>query len=528
MILIIISLLSSVYYSSFILMAVWIMILWIFIRHQLKWVNNLEAFSQHLLETSGNQKTLQTTTSLFPSVIGHAINQLILNNTKLIKSKSDLAEQIRKTSYIDDVTGLGNHLFFKAELEVRLHNHGEAESGLVVIFSFIDEGSKDRKKLTEEQLVAITQVFKLYITEINHSLVARLKQSEFVLLLPNFTEDKTDQFCKKLIKQLVKTVFNKTTDDFHFVDVGISTYKQGFGYYNVMAETDMALRNAQLQGANSWFVYGEALPKNQSKGRLLWQSFLQNVLNKRQIILFSQNIYYLSESSPEPCSGPDSKEVILHKEIFSKVPDGNNVIAADTFVAMALHCGLASAFDRQVIDNMIKQCLYQQDKDSQTRYTVNLFASSLLDKPFTHWLIAKLSSYPKLNQSIIFEVTENSLIKNIDEVAAIMQQLASLGVNWSVDHFGSPDDLSYLSKAPISMVKVDRRIIHNIATSSVHQLLLSSIIASCNLYKIKVFAEGIEKQADADYLKSVKLEGLQGYYFDRPERLTIIPPNNEL
>jgi len=475
----------------------------LFFLYRFKWVEQLEDYANHVL-SGENNRPIDMKKS-FPNIISHALNQLILNNIHMTKDKIELAEKIRKTSYIDEVTELGNHSFFKAELQVRLHNRDEAESGLVAIMSFVDADTRERQSLKEEQQIEIAHVLKRFVDDIEHSVVAKLKNSEYALLLPYLTADQIDNFCKKLIQQLSKTVFNQLKHREHFIDIGLSNYKQGFGYYNIMSEADMALRNAQLQGANSWFVYGEPLSESKTKGSLRWRDFLQKVLDKREILLFAQRIHYFSQDG------------YLHREVLSRIAEDKQILPADQFLVMANQCGLSAKFDRLIIDEVTKYILHQDKNNPKEKYSINLFISSLLDKQFTHWLISKLSSYPQLSQQLIFEISENHLSKNIELVMPVMRQLSELGISWSVEHFGAPEqNLNYLSMVKVAMVKVDRRIINNISTSKEQQLLLSSIIVSLKSRNIAIFAEGVEKESDANYLESLDIDGAQGYFFDKP------------
>jgi len=477
-----------------------------FVVYKFTWLFQLEEYAKHLL-TSENNFDLKSKNN-FHNVIGHAMNQLILNNSYLTKTKTELVETIRKTSYIDDVTDIGNHLFFKAELQVRLHNHEESESGLVVILSFVEN---DELQLSGSQQVQIANVLKSFVDDISQALVARLKEREFALLLPNITSAQLDSFCKKLIDQLGQSIFNTTVQKQHFVDIGVSSYKQGFGYYNIMSEADMALRNAQLQADNNWFIYGEPLPQHKSKGRLKWRNFLQDILDQRNILLYSQTINYFKDST------------IFHREILARILDGNEILLADRFLVMASQSGLAADFDRQIIDGMIKYLLFQDDNVSEHRYSINIFTSSLLEPKFTHWLLTKLSSYPALAKQLIIEIPERLMSKHLEKLLPIMHQVSKLGVLWCVEHFGAPEnDFSYLDRAPIYMVKVDRRIIYDIANDKPKQLLLASIIVNMRDRKIKIFAEGVEKKSDVDYLINTDIDGGQGYYFDKPKRLSSV------
>ncbi len=478
----------------------------IYAFYRLRWIIKLEDYAWHLLASEGHFPI--KTKHPFDNVISHALNQLILNNSHLTKEKLDLAEQIRKTSYIDSTTELGNQLFFKAELQVRLHNHDEAESGLVAILSFVDDLNQQERQLSVEQEIKIAAILRHFVENNDTAVVARLKESEFGLILPNYTADQTDQFCRRLINRLTKGVFGTTADVEHFIDIGISTYKHGFGYYNIMAEADMALRNAQLQGCNNWFIYGEPLAHNKSKGSLRWRSFLQGVLQRQDILLFTQQLHYFSDQTRQ------------HQEILARIQDGQSILDANTFIAMANQCGLAIEFDRLIIDRLFDYLLFRQASEDESLFTVNLLSTSLLDPTFCAWIVDRLKHHPQIAKQLVFEVSESRLSRCVDDFKPLMEQLQHLGIRWCVEHFGSPDrNWDYLGEIPVDMVKIDRRIINNIASESEQQLLLSSILASLAPRKILIFAEGVEKQQDAQYLKQHHLAGAQGYFYAQPKKL---------
>ncbi|WP_168204008.1 EAL domain-containing protein [Aliikangiella coralliicola] len=474
--------------------------------YRFKWLYDIEKYSQYLLTNS--EQVRETELRRQSNPISQSINQLILNNSKLMKERLELIEQIRKISYVDEVTELGNQLFFKAEFEVRLHNHDEAESGLLMILSFVEFDYDDELVLTERKLKNIANFLRNFIHDIPNALVARLKDNDFVLLLPNQTRTNTDKLCKTIIEQLDKAVFDRTQIKEHFIDIGISAYKQGFDYYKVLSEADMALRNSQLQGGNNWFMFGEALAADKVRGHLRWRSFLQRVLDKRNIQLFGQPIHYYSERE------------FFHQEIFVRIEDGKELLTADTFLPMANQCGLAAEFDRQVVDGVIKHCLYREQNKQQKVFSINLFISSLMDERFVGWLVGKLSSYPELCQQFIFEIKEAHINQNLSTLRLVMRQLAELGVKWCVEKFGSPEEnLGYLELLPIAMVKVDRRIINNIHQDRDQQLLLKALVISLKSKKIDIFVEGVEKEDDANYLSELEICGAQGYFYCEPKRL---------
>lgn len=474
----------------------------------LRWVIQLEGFSKDAL-ISGKQTPHSDL--VVHNIIGFTLSQLILNNRLLSKSKSELTNQIRRTTYIDQITELGNHLFFKAELQVRLHNQDELESGLVVIVAFVVD-ENENYSLEESKQISIANCLKKAIDSIDSAIVAKLKETEFVLLLPNFTATKIDQFCKKLVRELSSQVYSKPEELHHFVDIGISTYKQGFDYYHVLAEADLALRNAQLQGANNWYVYGEPLSQKKSKGRLKWQSFLRNVLDRRKISLYCQQLHYFDESAT------------AHHEVLARILDGEELLHAESFIAMAYQCGLSVEFDRQIVNAVVNHLLYEQNQEKRANISVNIFVPSLTNQSFIDWLTTKLSSHPELASRLIFEVSENLLKKHIHEVSPVMQQLTNLGARWCIEHFGSiGEDQDYIDITKIDFVKIDRRIVNNISESLSQQLLFNSIIVSLKPRGITLIAEGVEQPQDASYIGQTEIAAAQGYFYNQPHELNFDP-----
>lgn len=484
-----------------------VIFIWIFWRF--KWLFELEDYTHYLLANSDIQKRQQL--SGLPNPMSQLINQLILSNSLLSKTKIELTEKIRKTSYIDEVTGLGNHLFFKAELEVRLSSHEESESGLVMILGVEAAEYQGQSLLDPARVNAIAAILRGFIQERPNSLIARLKENEFALILPNQTSATTDQLCEMLIKQLENGVFDNSRLGQSAFSIGISAYKKGFDYSKILSEADMALRNAQLSGENTWFMYGEALAASKVRGSLMWRSFLEGVLDKRQVKLFGMNSF------------PVRTEQCHDLEIFIRVQDGDQILAAETFLPMAYQCGLATEFDRQVVDSVIKYCIYAKNNAPLRTYTVNLFIHSLLDERFVTWLMTKLSSYPQVCKQIFFAVKEQDVNKHLTPLSQVMTRISELGMRFCVKRFGSPEEnLNYLELLPISRVKIDRRLIHNIHKNPAQQLLLGSLILHLKSKSIEVFADGVEKAEDADYLSRFEIDAAQGYYYMTPTRLSDI------
>ncbi len=477
--------------------------------YHFNWLYQLECYARYIL--ANDNKPPQENGQSSSNPISQTINQLLLKNSLLLQDKMDLTQQIRKISFVDECTELGNQLFFKAEFEVRLHNHEEAESGILMLLSFVEYDQQSDLILDDLRLQSIANLLRHFIADIPNGIVARLKDNDFALLIPQQISPELDNLCKKLILQLDKAIFDSTTIKNNFVAIGVSSYKHGFDYYKVLAEADMALRNAQLQGSNNWFMYGEGLANHNIRGSLKWRSFLQKILEDRKVQLFGQKIQYFEQYDIEQL------------EVYIRIQDEAELLTADTFLPMANQSGLAVEFDRQVIDGMIKYCLCHENNNTPIIFTINLFVSSLFEQKFVTWLVKKLSSYPSLCRQLCFEIKETNINQNLAKLKIVMPQLAQLGIRWSIDKFGSPaEQQSFLDCLPISRIKIDRRFINNIHSEKSQQLFLQSLLIDLKRKNIEVYADGVEKEEDAKYLKTSGISGAQGFYYGKPLRLTRI------
>jgi EAL domain-containing protein (putative c-di-GMP-specific phosphodiesterase class I) len=115
------------------------------------------------------------------------------------------------------------------------------------------------------------------------------------------------------------------------------------------------------------------------------------------------------------------------------------------------------------------------------------------------------------------ELTESAVMSDPEESIAILEQLSATGVLVSVDDFGTGySSMSYLSRFPIDILKIDRIFISEIASRSEDASIVRAIVSLAHSLKLKVVAEGVETQAQLEFLKSLGCDEYQGYAFSRP------------
>ena len=119
--------------------------------------------------------------------------------------------------------------------------------------------------------------------------------------------------------------------------------------------------------------------------------------------------------------------------------------------------------------------------------------------------------------NLIFEVTEGLLIDNWHDVLQRMNELAALGIRFSIDDFGTGySSLGYLKKLPLHELKIDRSFVQDTPHDSSDAAIVKSIISVARHLKLRVVAEGVETQDQADFLLANRCDCLQGYLYARP------------
>jgi EAL domain-containing protein (putative c-di-GMP-specific phosphodiesterase class I) len=148
---------------------------------------------------------------------------------------------------------------------------------------------------------------------------------------------------------------------------------------------------------------------------------------------------------------------------------------------------------------------------------VNVSAMEFGDERFVDSLFVTLRETRLDPRSLELELTENVLMKRGESTASILRTLRSRGVRVSVDDFGTGySSLSHLRKFPIDALKIDQSFVHQIGTGGEDAIVVTAAINMAQSLKLRSVAEGVETQAELNFLRTHKCDEAQGFYFNRP------------
>jgi EAL domain-containing protein (putative c-di-GMP-specific phosphodiesterase class I) len=162
-----------------------------------------------------------------------------------------------------------------------------------------------------------------------------------------------------------------------------------------------------------------------------------------------------------------------------------------------------------------------QELDSAGFYgfkiAVNLSASQFLDPDLVPFLNGQLKAFGRDASQIELELTEHTLVADIDKTLETMRQLKKMGFTFSIDDFGTGySSLAYLKQMPVDSIKIDRSFVSNMHENSADMQIVSSIIAMVTKLGMTVVAEGIENSIQMKMLNNLQCNVGQGYFISRP------------
>lgn len=151
------------------------------------------------------------------------------------------------------------------------------------------------------------------------------------------------------------------------------------------------------------------------------------------------------------------------------------------------------------------------------RIAVNVSPLQLRDRGFIEEVRSAISIDPQAAAGLELEITESLIMENVDHSIASLHALREMGISIAIDDFGTGfSSLSYLSKFPVDTLKIDRSFVTEMTASAQGLALVSTIINLAHALKLKVVAEGVETEAQAQLLRGLACDEMQGYLFSRP------------
>tara|TARA_R110002073_G_scaffold177151_5_gene335040 strand:- start:7458 stop:10010 length:2553 start_codon:yes stop_codon:yes gene_type:complete len=289
------------------------------------------------------------------------------------------------------------------------------------------------------------------------------------------------------------------------VGIGISTLDASTGSALLQC-AGSALAAAKTSGGAQIRHYAVALNK-ESNRRLYLENRLRRAIELDELELVYQPLMLADASSMA------GVEALLRWT----TGDGDRISPVD-FIPVAETTGQIGSIGRWVLETACKQLSsWIRNQSGPQRVAVNVSVVQLREDDFVEFVVGQIKHYALPQGSLELEITESRLIGSEPEVLARLEELRSIGAKLSLDDFGTGySSLSQLKRLPIAKLKIDRSFVDGIENDSSNMSLVEAIVQIGRNLNLRIVAEGVETQEQADILCNLGADELQGYFFSRP------------
>ncbi|NTV69034.1 MAG: EAL domain-containing protein [Azonexaceae bacterium] len=438
-----------------------------------------------------------------------------VGNFSDIEANHEVADRLAYLAYHDPLTNLPNRLAFESQLAQSLRGCEREGKQLALMLIDLDNFKNINDTLGHHVGDQLLQNVALRLRECVRAsdLVARIGGDEFVVVLPDIESPLT-------AARVASKIQSNLADSYQIADhvlyatpsIGISLYPiDGSDPGTLLRNADTAMYHAKSAGRNNHQFYTARM--NEAAGERL---AMENEL--RQAIA---------------AISPASSEFSLHFQPQIETVSGrvlgveallrwNNAkfgsVSPMRFVAIAEETGLILPLGDWVIWETCRLIrLMKQQGIAGIRVAINISAQQLRHENLLLLVRGALACYDLLPEDIELEVTESTAMENPEMTLSILDQLAAMGIVLAIDDFGTGySSLAYLKHLPIKRLKLDRSFVKDIETDANDAAICTATIALGHSLGLELVAEGVETEAQRDFLAGLDCDILQGYLYSRP------------
>jgi len=447
-----------------------------------------------------------------------------------VQERKIAEERATELAIRDTLTGLFNRRSLLERLKHSIVRANRRKEGLALMFLDLDKFKEINDTFGHEVGDELLKQVAEHLTSVvrESDMVARLGGDEFVVLLEGFPDANDVMKVAKKIVQINSEPHSISSQQIKTsATIGISFYPQdGSTAEDLLKNADMAMYHAKQKERGSIQFFHEELNANE-RARVEFERELKHALEHNEFELFYQPVLTISTGKAT------SVEALLY---WHHPRDG--LIAPNEFLARVTQSAQVSAVGEWVINAACAQV--QQWKSADATFnlpvTVNIDIGHLRSD-FINTISNSIAAHNISPASIQLEVAEATVVRDINQLGDVVQQLTEKGIKIILDNFGASfTSLTVLKTLPVSKIKIASSYMQNsennnnnrepsnkassnssaIAVFPDDTSLVAAMLAMARALNLSVVAEGIQTQAQFDALKTLGCDEYQGQFFSKP------------
>lgn len=429
---------------------------------------------------------------------------------------SDISERKKSETNLqflathDVLTGLPNRTLLRERIDFSLLRATRNKNKIAIFFVDLDRfknindtlGHQVGDELLQAVAKRLKSCFRISDT------VARQGGDEFVILIDEFTDTNYVMGLAEKILMMLQSPYELEDHELHVTaSVGISIYPDdGSDSSILLKHADVAMYRAKGNGKNAYSFYS-AETNILDSSRLSLENSLRRAVTRQELVLHYQPKYDLAL---ERVVGAEALIRWQHPEL--------GLLSPNSFIEIAEESGLIVEIGKWVIQEACKQgMLWQPFVDWPLKVSINLSARQFIDSDLLTTITDALKTSGLSAHCLDLEITESLIMQRPEDAIKVLQHFRDLGAQVSIDDFGTGySSLGYLKRLPIDTLKIDRSFIKDIPIDADDMAITQAVITLAHNMQVQVVAEGVETQAQWDFLKCYGCDQIQGYYYSKP------------
>lgn len=440
--------------------------------------------------------------------------QLLMFVAKHINNAIERMEAKQKLQFLalhDPLTDLPNRSLFKDRIQhAFLHCQNNRSNNIAILFVDVDRFKQVNDTyghhVGDKLLIAIVKSINLVLRQTDT--LARLGGDEFAILLDSNIDHDTICRITESIISAVSHPFNiEGLNIFSSVSIGISTYHDtSDSAEKLLIDADHAMYQAKLQGRNQ-YVFFEALEEQNKSTNVKLEYDFDNAIKNQEFI-----------GSYQPLIDFYTGDVIGAEVLVRWQHPKLGLLFPDVFIPILEKSGQIVQLDLYMLKLAVSNLNMWVDWLPQKfKLSVNVSTSGFASQDFICYMQEQHLKSAIIIKQLCVEITEESLILNVDAVKRHLDILKTINVPVALDDFGTGySSLSYLHQFSLDYLKIDKSFVDDLNEDSNKVLILDAVVKLAKTLKIKTTAEGIETAEQYQKLKEIGCDLGQGYHIAKP------------
>jgi len=426
-----------------------------------------------------------------------------------INDRRRAEEEIAFRAYHDVLTALPNRALFIDRLGVAMANAQRKKQRLAVMFLDLDELKVVNDTLGHGVGDGLLKIVAARLTETlcQGDTVARVGGDEFVVLLPEINHEADAQRAAQKILRVIVAPFAFDQDEVHITaSIGVAIGpRDGATPEALIRNADGAMYRAKQSGGNRVELYRRVGPG--IMGRTAQEQELRQAIDGDEFVVFFQ-----------PQVTIDSRELVGVEALVRWNHPQRGMIEPAGFITVAERSGLITILGEIVLRKALQHGMEWKGNGCKLpRISVNVSPRQLYQRDFVGMVERVLGITGFDPHFLELELTESIAVQNSERIRALLRRLRKMGVTIAVDDFGTgQSSLTYVKQFPVDTVKIDRSFVVDVARRTSDQSIVSAVLLVANQLGLRTIAEGVETNAQCEFLRSRGCGEIQGFLISRP------------